>query len=235
MSYSNDIPIDFHAHILPNADHGSYSIETSLFQLREAKLHGVERIIATPHFYPNSHTVENYIKRRNDAYELLMTHITSDMPEVKLGAEVLICNGIENLPELPELFIQGTNTILLEPPFSDFTDEYGDCMYALRQKDINVVIAHAERYPTANVEKMISNGAKLQINASSLTCVFKSRRIYNWLERGVVVALGSDIHGCDKHAYSDFSKVVTKLGSLIEPILFESDRIWNEAKYFTKI
>lgn len=234
MSFKDITPTDFHAHILPNADHGSYSLETTLYQLSEAKAHGVERIIATPHFYPNSHTVEAFIKRRNASYSKLCPYLTEDMPSIKLGAEVLICDGLDNLTELPELFIQGTNTLLLELPFSDFSNEYCDCVYTLTQRGVNVVIAHAERYPTSNIEKLISNGAKLQLNAHAFMRVFKNRHIYDWIFRGHVVALGSDIHGFDKRAYADFVKAFSKLGMLAEQIINESDRIWNEAKYFSE-
>ena len=40
---------DFHAHILPGADHGSDGMETSLTQLALAEAAGVDTIIATPH------------------------------------------------------------------------------------------------------------------------------------------------------------------------------------------
>ncbi|MEE3459824.1 MAG: CpsB/CapC family capsule biosynthesis tyrosine phosphatase, partial [Candidatus Faecousia sp.] len=41
--------IDFHAHILPGADHGSDGLETSLRQLALAEEAGVDTIVATPH------------------------------------------------------------------------------------------------------------------------------------------------------------------------------------------
>ena len=57
--------IDFHSHILPGADHGSSSVETSLAQLNSAKNAGVTRLIATPHFYPHRHTLEKFLARNN--------------------------------------------------------------------------------------------------------------------------------------------------------------------------
>ena len=63
--------VDFHSHILPNADHGSDSLETSLKQLLLAKEFGVKRIIATPHFYPHRHTLQAFLARRNKAFEEL--------------------------------------------------------------------------------------------------------------------------------------------------------------------
>lgn len=43
--------IDFHSHILPAMDDGSRNIEESLQMLRMLQEQGVERVIATPHFY----------------------------------------------------------------------------------------------------------------------------------------------------------------------------------------
>ena len=48
-----DLPfdvVDFHTHILPGADHGSDSVETTLRQLEFARDAGVKRLIATSHF-----------------------------------------------------------------------------------------------------------------------------------------------------------------------------------------
>ena len=63
--------VDFHSHILPGADHGSDSIDTTLFQLNSAMACGIDRIIATPHFYPNIHTVEDFLSRRNSSYDCI--------------------------------------------------------------------------------------------------------------------------------------------------------------------
>lgn len=49
--------IDFHSHILPGIDDGSRNVETSIGMLRMCKEHGVDTMIATPHFYADSNTV----------------------------------------------------------------------------------------------------------------------------------------------------------------------------------
>ena len=43
--------IDFHSHVLPGIDDGSRNIETSIEMLRLSRNAGVDRMIATPHFY----------------------------------------------------------------------------------------------------------------------------------------------------------------------------------------
>ena len=44
--------IDFHAHILPGADHGSRDVKTTKAQLEMLAGAGVKAVVATPHFYP---------------------------------------------------------------------------------------------------------------------------------------------------------------------------------------
>ena len=64
--------IDFHAHILPKADHGSDSIETSLFQINSAKAAGIDTIVATPHFYINNDDIDSFSARRETAFQSLL-------------------------------------------------------------------------------------------------------------------------------------------------------------------
>ena len=216
--------VDFHAHILPCADHGSDSLETTLWQLKSAAACGVRRIFATPHFYPNSHTVDGFINRRDEAFSKVKDAIFPGMPEIKLGAEVLICEGLENLPDLSRLFVSGTNSLLLELPFSGYREAYGDCVNTLTKNGVNVIMAHAERYPSAYSESMIRNGATLQINARA---VLKDKRVRSWLERAVVSAIGTDIHMKDKRAHAMLVKAIDKLGPYASSIKEKSDFIWS--------
>ena len=104
--------VDFHSHILPGADHCSGSLETSIWQINSAIRHGVTRIIATPHFYPHRHRVDDFVYKRDEAFYKLEKHIPKGV-KIVLGAEVLICQGIENLPDIDKLFSSGTNCLLL--------------------------------------------------------------------------------------------------------------------------
>ena len=221
--------IDFHAHILPGADHGSSSVEESLCQIRYASHYGIDRIIATPHFYPHVHTVDSFVKTRNAAYRSLVERLDLDV-EIRLGAEVLICQGIENLPSIDKLFIEGTNCLLLELSVADFDEAYLDSVAEMKKQGIDLILAHADRYPIWIVEKMLRAGAKLQLNASSLLGFFKRRDLYSMIEEKKVIALGSDIHGRDKKAYRNYAKAIDKIGSNAEYIIEQSNSIWNSSK-----
>ena len=60
--------IDFHAHVLPHADHGSTSVESSIKQIEEAKKAEVDFIVATPHFYPNKHNLYSFLISYNSIH-----------------------------------------------------------------------------------------------------------------------------------------------------------------------
>lgn len=223
--------IDFHAHILPGADHGSSSVEESLSQLRFALDYGIDRIVATPHFYPHAHTVDSFLETRDNAY-IALSEFNDTGVDVRLGAEVLICQGLENLPDLDKLFISGTNSLLLELPVSDFEKGYFDSVSKMTKQGIDVILAHADRYPISTVEKMLCAGARLQLNASSLLGVFKRRELYALVADRKVIALGSDIHGRDKKSYIDFAKAIKKLGSSADYIVEQSNLIWEKSKAY---
>ncbi len=224
----NDI-IDFHSHILPGVDHGSPDVSTSIAQLQLAKKYSVKRILATPHFYPNLHTTAAFLEMRDKAVSELMKARRFDLPEFKVGTEVLICDGLERFPDLDKLCFQNTKYIMLELPFFEFSESYAETAGAISDMGYKVILAHADRYPKDVIDVMLDYGVSaLQINADSLTTVFKRKHIYRWMQDELVCAIGSDIHLLSKRTYSKFSHLQKHLRELILPIKASSDRIWNE-------
>ena len=223
--------VDFHSHILPRADHGSSSVEMSLSQLSLAKSAGITRIIATPHFYPHRHTLENFISLRDSSYKALSSKINEEMPQIVLGAEVLVCPGFENFEGIEKLCIDGTDYMLVELPFSNFNEEYAYTVKKIMKKGINVVLAHVDRYPVKDIMLMSDFGVKyMQINADSVSGIFKNKNAMKWINDGRVFALGSDIHGEDKKAYVRFLKAKSTLADNITQVKSFNDEIWSCAR-----
>ena len=218
--------LDFHAHILPRADHGSSSTDVTLFQLQSASLHGITRIVATPHFYPHAENVESFIARRNASYERLKSALSDNLPEVHLGAEVLICDNIEQMPMLDELCISGTKALLLELPFNDFFESYVYSVKDLTRKGYTVILAHADRYAPDSINKLLDAGAFVQLNADAISSIFLHKHIKKWIDDKKVYAIGSDIHGRDKKAYKRFSRAIKRLGENSAEIKSKSDTLW---------
>ncbi len=219
--------IDFHSHILPSADHGSPSVKVSIRQLTMAKECGVDKIVATPHFYPHKENPENFIARRDHCFKKLCESYGNTIPEIKIGAEVLICDNIEEIPHLNELCIGNSKTILLELPFVDFSSSYRDSVKNLVSDGYNVILAHADRYDPKNIEQLLEVGAKIQLNAQALCSLFLRRTYINWIDRDLVYALGSDIHGEDQTAYKSFIKAIKKLGKRADNIMEQTNILWR--------
>ena len=218
---------DFHAHILPGADHGSSSCENSRRQLELAKECGVSRIVATPHFYPQRTSVSDFLRRRDAAYAALDS-VLPETIDVVPGAEVLLCENMEKLPDLHKLCIGKSNIMLLELPYTDLGSGYLYTVPAIIERGIEIVLAHAERYEHSYVNEFVSFGAKIQINASSLCGFFGvDKNVLKWLDSNSVVAIGSDIHGADRRAYKCFEHAKKKIKKFIPYIKECSDRMWD--------
>ena len=197
--------IDFHAHILPRCDHGSDSWRTSRQQLKLAREAGVEVICATSHFYGHHTSVEHFLEKRQRCYEDLMAHAPKGSPRVLLGAEVLAFEGIERLPGLAKLRLQGTKMLLLEMPFTRWSDGLLESVEALSEDErFRIVLAHVDRYDRRAVEQLFElNYVRGQLNVDNLKKRFGKRYLREWAREGLIVAVGSDIHGT-KVGYKDW-------------------------------
>lgn len=190
-----DLTLDYHAHVLPGCDHGSDSVETSRKQLAMAAAARVRTVCATPHFYPHKESIPSFLQRREASARLLRENLTADAPQLQLGAEVLICDGMERLDGLPRLCRGETNELLLEMPFYQWPEAIWDTLYALcERRDIEIVLAHAERYPPEAIEQLIRDNVALQLNSECLTRPLHRKRYLTWIKNGSVKYLGSDIH-----------------------------------------
>ena len=123
-----DLTLDYHAHILPRCDHGSDGVETSLRQLAMAAEAGIRTVCATPHFYPHRENAAAFLERRARCAAALPRR--PELPRILLGAEVLICDGMERLDDLPRLCLEGTNELLLEMPFYAWPSSLWDTLFA---------------------------------------------------------------------------------------------------------
>lgn len=72
--------IDFHTHILPKTDDGSRSTDESVKMLLALKEQGIDAVAATPHFYANDESVEDFLKRRQASFEALKAPLPTECP-----------------------------------------------------------------------------------------------------------------------------------------------------------
>lgn len=191
--------IDFHTHILPGMDDGSGSISESLALLRAEAAQGMEAVVLTPHFYAHENSPGKFLVRRERAWQTLEPYLDPGMPKVFLGAEVQYFEGIAGVDEIDRLRIEGTDYLLLEMPFSHWSDRVVEEAVSLNERDgIRVVLAHIERYmPMQNREVwsyLRGCGLLMQVNASFFGNWKTRHKAVSMLERGEIQLLGSDCH-----------------------------------------
>lgn len=221
---------DFHAHVLPGADHGSDSLETSLTQLRKAQAAGVDEIFATPHFYVDQNPIDKFLERRERCFDELQNAIIQKNIPIKLhkSAEVTLELGLSKMPNLEKLCIENTSYMLLEMPIGIAWKPW---VYAsideMRDRGIEPILAHIERYDPKSLERVFDYDVKTQINGRSLfNGFFARRKIMSYVNEKSVHFIGSDVH-TDGKQYEYLAKAAKLLGAGTVKRLSENARNLN--------
>ena len=200
--------IDFHSHILPEIDDGSKSAEESLTMLRLEKQGGINKVILTPHFYPQRDNPEEFLKRREKAAQKLEAALSgiSDMPnqipKLIFGAEVYYFRGISDSELISKLTIdkERKKAILLEMPQIPWTDSmYREMEGIYKKRGLIPVIAHVDRYikafkSFADMKRLSEMPVLLQANADFFINPLTSKKAIKMLREEKIHLLGSDCH-----------------------------------------
>ena len=194
---------DFHTHILPGIDDGSKSISESLQMIASEYEQGIRRIVLTPHFYADRDG-RDYLPRREKRYRALKEALAdSEYSDVtlNLGAEVCFFDGVGKADIVEHLCVDGSRLLLLEMPFSQWTESVLDEVKTLIfDRNFEVMIAHIERYDQHQRSRYIwdevfSLPVIPQINAKSLIGGrFKTRKVYRYIKSDDRIVLSTDCH-----------------------------------------
>ncbi len=228
--------VDFHTHILPHMDHGSWNTEIAKAQWSLLCEAGLSAVVASSHFYAHSEvSVADYIARRDAAARRLLSAVGEGGPQLYLGAEVLVFPGLEDLPELPSLCIAGTNLLLLEMPRGGWTRAYASTVHALPLHGIRPIFAHIDRYSLAAIEDLCEGEQYLyQVNADSLCGYGKRPAFFRSLaEEGRIAAIGSDLHGAHRRSYKASLRGFLRLGETLLSINEGTAALLRDATPFT--
>ena len=199
--------IDFHSHIIPGADHGCATAKEAAEQLIMMKNAGIGTVVATPHFYPEQHRIDEFISCVDAGVASLRQEYAEEAPRILLGAEVLLFPNLHKMPDLEKLCIRGTRVMLLELPFTGCNQALVDTVECMIDQGYTIVLAHIDRYLQHDreaIDHLLNIGAWAQVNASSLKGLLGRKRLMPYLESGKVVAFGSDLHGTEKAAIADY-------------------------------
>ena len=191
---------DFHMHVLPGMDDGSRDIDTSTAMLERSAAHGVNTVAATSHFYAEDNDIARFLARRQSSYERLMEAVggRNDLPQLLLGAEVLYFSGMSTVDTLDALCLEGTNLLLLEMPFVQWTDRVLREVEAIQRSGLQVVAAHIERYmsiqPRRIMDAFFALGTYIQCNGSFFLSRWTTMQAMRMFRQGQIQFLGSDAH-----------------------------------------
>ena len=196
--------IDFHSHILPGIDDGARNLETSYNMHQMARQQEVDLMLATPHFYASQDRIDNFLKRREEAW--VQFHDTVEAseetePRIILGAEVAFFDGISKAELIEDLTIQNTRVLLLEMPFAPWTSQnIHEVEVLVRDRGFNVLIAHLERFiwipgNKKGIRSLLEIPVRIQINSEGLQDWRHRRYLLKMFRSGSAHVLGSDCHG----------------------------------------
>ncbi len=195
--------LDIHSHFLPKMDDGSHSTEMSMEMLRSSRKQGVTTMVSTSHFYGHSEAPEDFLRRRRHAVNKLLPLLSDTEPEILLGSEVYYYPGISHSESIAQLAIEGTDLILIEMPFVEWSDRIFDELITLQYNTgLQIVLAHVERYLEMQKKSIFKNLFEqpfyFQCNAEAFLS-FRSRRLaLRMINDGLLHFLGTDCHNTDK-------------------------------------
>lgn len=193
--------LDLHTHILPEMDDGSKSVRQSITMLRREAKQGVDKVILTPHFYAEKELPTAFFQRRKAATKLLATELAfiDNLPQAYLGAEVAYFNGISRADEISRFRIGRTRAMLIEMPFTRWTQPMVDEIFYLKEnRSIQPIIAHIDRYiryqPRGTVEQLCEFGIWIQANTDFFLQWQTSWTAMRMLRAQRIHFIGSDCH-----------------------------------------
>ena len=189
---------EYHCHILPGIDDGAKDVETSLAMIEMMKEQGVDRIIATSHFYAHREkSVADFMKKRQEAFEKIKDKAA--VKEIYLGAEVAVEHGISELKDIEKLAVEGTRMILLELPYRAYSKWMSEEIYDVSAEyGLKVMLAHVHRYleyySKDEIEGILSTKSVMQINNEAFASWSEKKLAKRVISDEKRFAFGSDAH-----------------------------------------
>ncbi|HIY34431.1 MAG TPA: hypothetical protein IAA24_04875 [Candidatus Eubacterium faecigallinarum] len=223
-----------HCHILPGIDDGAPDVETSLEMIKRLHLQGAKAIILTPHYYSDSISLNDFLERRDKAYNKLMQALPPGSPKLIPAAEVYISRYLFSNENLERLAIGNSGYALIEHPFSsDFSDEEYDRLLNLNYEyGLKPILAHIERYSALMenedlLDEYLAIGCLAQVNIGSFVNAPRHirKRLIKYLETGRVHLIGSDCHNLTSRPpeyEKGIKEIIKKCGAEAVDILEEN-------------
>jgi len=218
--------IDLHSHILPGLDDGAQSMEESLEMARIAERDGIEKIVATPHFFRGNFIYEDLgiiEKKRSELSQALKEN--NIHVEILAGAEVHISHNLidEIRKNRGNLVLNQSSYMFVEFPSDHVFSGVKNLFFELMSEGIIPVIAHPERnsvfiHSPSMLYELIQMGGLSQANSGSFSRVYGTRveeAVHHFLELNLIHFIASDCHNTHS-IISRLSEAVRKVEVIVD-------------------
>ena len=192
---------DIHSHLIPKIDDGAKSIDESIKMLQILKGEGVDNILATPHFYPDSDNLEEFLAKRAAGLESVASAAKGgDIPAVFPACELYYTRSMADYESLTKLCIANTNYILIELPYGGVSKQVLKDIYNFSSNyNMTPILAHLERFGLFKgfkdaVDFVASGYALAQVNVSSFFDKRQRKYAEGLARKDLISFLGSDLH-----------------------------------------
>ena len=192
--------VDLHTHILPGIDDGPADVERSANMVSLLHKQGVGTIVLTPHFDAASTPMEQFLQRRERAFERLCERVGGEYPVTLIPAcEAYLSDLFFVLEDIKPLCFGG-HYLLVEFPYEVSADQAQRwCDELMDRYVVTPVFAHVERYHNLfrsrrHLEMFCDMGCLLQSNLSSLETFGMRHKLLPLYQKGLISLIGTDCH-----------------------------------------
>ena len=190
--------IDIHCHIIPGIDDGARNLSESLAMLDMQQVSGVKRVYLTPHFYPETKSMDAFLAERKKAWNGLSASLGKSQDlQIRLGAEISYSQELLSL-DLKMLTLGESDYLLLEFPCR-YPAYAVQIMQRILDDGFIPILAHVERYSyfrqEPNLLKQLTDiGVLAQVSAKSLFDKRDKRFALACLNHNLAHIVASDAH-----------------------------------------
>lgn len=235
--------IDIHTHILPDVDDGARDLQMSVKMLAQSSKVGVNKVIATPHYYPwkNNVSAERIRQLCQEVQESLRKEYAIDM-EVYPGQEIVYEVGIaEDLKSGKLLTLADSRYVLIEFMPDEAFSVMHRAVRELTDAGYKPIFAHVERYEKLwdmeKIKDLKKCGALFQMNINSVDeniFLRKGRWGRKLLKEKLIDYLASDMHNLTERSPYTGEKI-ENIQRKIETKYLEKLLYANGEKIFGKV
>lgn len=198
----NSPSTDLHSHCIPQIDDGAKSLEDSIQMIQGLSALGYKKAITTPHIHPHYPNTPDDIQHGLLMVQKELQARSIDF-ELEAAAEYFVDETFfESVKSGQPILSFGDNYVLVESSFVNKPMLFETCIFELKSKGFQPILAHPERYKFLEGEldwlhELKEIGMLFQVTVSSFAGNYgpAARTIATQLARkNMIDFLGSDLH-----------------------------------------